>query len=245
MKHYLLLINYLFGIPGTSNAFAISKKLGISDKIIDRAKAKLNDTNIHLEDLLKEIYENKRIIEQEKEAISQNSKQIETLKLEYEEKFENLKEKENSIIQTAKEKAANILIEAKEDANEIIKQLEKSNSSKLANSHRNTLNKKIQKLSTTNKENNTKVSKKLNKEDLKINMEVFVPALNQNGTILSISGNSCMLQVGIIKMNFKISDLAVANKTLSSQQETILKSTRKEFSVKAISPEINVLRSKC
>ena len=72
-------------------------------------------------------------------------------------------------------------------------------------------------------------------------MEVFVPALNQNGTILSISSNSCLIQVGIIKSTFKIEDLAVAHKDKSTIQEKNLKSVKKEFSVKAISSEINVL----
>ena len=66
----------LLGIPGTSNAFEISKKLGISDKIISRAQNKLNNDNIHIEDLLKEIYENKKIIELEKENIVKNSEYI-------------------------------------------------------------------------------------------------------------------------------------------------------------------------
>ena len=60
IKKLLPTYKLLIGIPGTSNAFAISRKLGISEKIISRAKEKLNDNNIHIEDLLKEIYEDKR-----------------------------------------------------------------------------------------------------------------------------------------------------------------------------------------
>jgi DNA mismatch repair protein MutS2 len=231
----------LIGIPGTSNAFAISKKLGISDKIINRAKEKLNDNSVHIEDLLKEIYENKRIIEKEKQEIIENSKKAETLKLEYQEKFENLVKKENTIIENAKEKATSILLEAKEDANEIIRDIEKSTSSKEANIHRNNLNKKINEFSNLSSSNNSKNDNlsKLSKEDLKVNMEVFVPKLNQNGTILSINKDQVMLQVGIIKTTFKISDLAVAKSSNKNQEN--LKSIKREFKVVSVSPEINVL----
>lgn len=227
----------LIGIPGTSNAFAISQKLGISEKIINRAKEKLNDNSIHIEDLLKEIYEDKRIIEKEKNNILENSKITENLKLELNEKYEKLNEKENSIIQSAKEKAASILLETKEDANEIIRNLENSKSSKEANETRQKLNKKIEKL--TNNTINYKPKEIIKKEDLKINMEVFIPKLNQNGTILSINNDTVLLQVGIIKTSFKINELEIAKK--SKKEEPALKSIKKEFKIKAISPEINVL----
>lgn len=229
----------LIGIPGTSNAFAISKKLGISDKIITRAQNKLNDQSIHIEDLLKEIYEDKRTIEKEKNSIVENSNQIEELKNELNNKYQNLKEKENSIIAKAKEKATDILLEAKEDANEIIRKLENSNSSKEANSHRNSLNNKIKELS--NLEDITiDTQKSLNKDELKLNMEVFVPKLNQNGTIISINGDNVMLQIGIIKTSFKIKDLKQAISSKSNKQEP-LKSVKRNFDVKMVSPEINVL----
>lgn len=228
----------LLGIPGTSNAFAISQKLGISEKIINRAKGKLLDTSIHIEDLLKEIYEDKRTIEKEKNAIVENSKKTEKLKIEYENKFKELKEKEKNIILEAKEKASDILIEAKEDADEIIKALQNTSSQKEANQQRNKLNEKINSLSIIHNIDNK--AEKIKKDELKIRQEVYIPKLNQNGTIISISGDSCLVQVGILKSSFKIDDLSPAKASLSPKQET-LRSVKREFKVASISPEINVI----
>jgi len=228
----------LIGIPGTSNAFAISQKLGISEKIINRAKEKLNDTSIHIEDLLKEIYEDKRTIENEKNNILENSQKASELKIEFEKKNQELKNKEAVIIENAKEKASNILIEAKEDANEIIKNIEKSKSSKDANNYRNKLNKKINDLSET-KASSSPITF-LTKNDIKLNMKVFVPKLNQNGTIISINGDSVMLQIGIIKTAFKINELSPAQESTPTKNENI-RSIKREFKPQAISPEINVL----
>ena len=228
----------LLGIPGTSNAFEISKKLGISDKIITRAKEKLNDHNIHIEDLLKEIYENKKIIEEEKENIIKNSEAIKSQKLELENKSNILQEKEYEIIQKAKEKATSILLEAKQDADEIIKTI-KTTSSKEANEQRIILKEKINKLSSIEK--NKKIVEPLSPTDLKIGDEVFVPKLNQNGTIISINGNNLMLQIGIIKSSFKIQELEKAKKVSTQKEDFKPRNKTHNFKVQAVSPEINVL----
>ena len=228
----------LLGIPGTSNAFEISKMLGISDRIISRAKEKLNDNNIHIEDLLKEIYENKKIIEQEKENIIKNSEYIKNEKLEIDKKSNELKEKETSIIQNAKEKATSILLEAKQDADEIIKTI-KSSDNKEANKQRTILKEKINQLSTVAK--STKTINPLSPTDLKIGKEVFVPKLNQNGNIISINGDNIMVQIGIIKSSFKINELEESKNIIAPKEDFKTRTQKHNFKVKSISPEINVL----
>lgn len=228
----------LLGIPGTSNAFEISKKLGISDKIISRAKEKLNDNNIHIEDLLKEIYENKRIIEEEKENIVKNSEYIKQERLELEKKSNELSEKENIIIQNAKEKATSILLDAKQDADEIIKTI-KSSDSKEANKQRTILKEKINKISTSTEKQ--KVLKPLSPTDLKIGQEVFITRLNQNGNIISINGNTIMVQIGIIKSSFKINELEKSKNIPTQKEEFTPRNQKHNFKAKSISPEINVL----
>ena len=228
----------LLGIPGTSNAFEISKKLGISDEIIARAKEKLNDNNIHIEDLLKEIYENKKIIEEEKENIIKNSEVIKLRKQELEENTNKLQEKEFEIIQKAKEKATSILLEAKQDADEIIKTITTS-SSKEANEQRIILKEKINKLSIVNE--TKKTSQHLSPTDLKIGDEVFVPKLNQNGNIISINGDNLMLQIGIIKSSFKINELEKAKNISNPKEDFKPRSKSHNFKAQAVSPEINVL----
>lgn len=236
IKKLLPTYKLLIGIPGTSNAFAISKRLGISEEILLRAKEKLNDTNIHIEDLLKEIYENKRKIETEKEKIEKDSKLAEALKLEFEEKNNELKAKENSIITSAREKASKILLDAKEDADNIIRDLENSKSSKEANEKRKELNKKLENFSTSSRPKPKSIIKK---EDLKIGDEVFIPRINKSGTIISISNDSCMVQIGIIKSSFNFSELEASTKTIPKDDK--IRSVKREFKPISISPEINVI----
>ena len=236
IKNLLPTYKLLIGIPGTSNAFNIAKRLGISDSIINRAKEKLSDTSIHIEDLLQEIYENKRIIENEKEKIIINSKATEDLKIELEKKKTELESKENSIISNAKEKASKILLEAKEDADEIIKNLENSNSSKEANQKRKELSNKIDNLS---KSNISKPKNIITKNDLKVGDEVLIPRIKQNGTVISISDDNATIQIGIIKSNFKFSELELTTKK-SSKEDTI-RSVKREFKPISLPPEINVI----
>lgn len=133
----------LVGIPGKSNAFEISKKLGLNDKIINRAKSLLDSDDIKFETVLKEIYDNKVQIENEKEKISKNLKEVEQLKVNLSKQDEEKNKKANEIINNAKQDARRILLNAKEEVNEMIKKINKTSSSKELNNIRNDLNKKI------------------------------------------------------------------------------------------------------
>ena len=233
----------LLGVPGTSNAFAISRKLGIPENIISRAQEFINSDKINIEKLLTNIYEDKRTIEIEKEKIKENSKNIEELKKSLEFDFSKLKKEQKDIINNAKQEARDILISAKEDANDIIKELEKTSSTKNANHLRTKLNTKIDNLSDFNSEksDNTSTSN-LTLKDLKIGQTVFVSKINQEGSIISISKNNkigVMLPLG--KMFFDISEIKLLNK--KPQKNTTKKdySKKSEFKVKSISSEINVI----
>ena len=236
IKKMLPTYKLLIGIPGTSNAFAISKRLGISEEIIGRAKEKLNDTSVHIEDLLKEIYEDKRVIEKEKENIQKNSQEAEKLKLEAEERAIELRNKENAIISEAKEKASKIFLDAKEDVDNLIREIENSNSSKEANQKRKELNQKIEQISSASI---VKPKKALKKEDLKIGDEVLIPRINKSGTVISISDDSVMIQIGIIKSSFKLEELELTTKFISKEDK--IRSIKREFKPVSISPEINVI----
>ncbi len=138
----------LIGIPGKSNAFEISKKLGLSESIIEKAQSLMSNDDIHIEELLKNIYDNKVQIENDLIEANQNSKKILDLKLELETTKKNLKQKEKEIIDKAKIQARDILLDAKEEVNEIIKEANKSkNVTKDLNNLRNDLNKDIKGLS--------------------------------------------------------------------------------------------------
>ena len=231
----------LLGVPGTSNAFSISRKLGISDEIINRAKEFIDKEKINIEDLLTNIYEDKRAIEAEKQKTIENSKVAEELKNALEVDFSKLKQEQKDIIDKAKYAAREILLSAKDDANEIIKEIEHSSNTKESNKLRNKLNEKINDLNIVNTSKSSQ-NQKLSFDDLKIGMQVFVTKINQEGTILSISKDK-KIQVALPlgKMFFDIDDLSITHNNQSEQTSKKDYSSRKEFKAKAISSEINVI----
>ena len=204
----------LIGIPGKSNAFAISKKLGLSDEILDRAKSFQKDDDINIETLLKNIYDDKLAIEEEKEKIQRNSNQIELLRKSLERDNSKLTAEAESIVSDAKQKARDILLDAKEEANEIIKELNKEAINvKTANSMRNRLNDSIDALATSSVSDSSNL-KSMTPEDIFVGQEVMCNNLNSKGTVLSLpnKSNEVKVQIGSLTMNVKIDNLSsVAN----------------------------------
>lgn len=196
----------IIGVPGKSNAFAISEKLGLNEDILNNAKKLIDTTTINIEDLLKSIYDDKLKIEKEKEKILENSKQIEELKRTLEFDNTSLEEQKRDIINKAKFEAKNIILDAKETADNIIKKLNDTDSLKNANEFRNKLNSKLKE---TKIENNLQANVGILKEDVFIGMGVYIPSLNQNGIITSLpnKSNLVQIQIGNAKMNFDINKL--------------------------------------
>ena len=231
----------LIGIPGKSNAFEISKKLGLDNNIIDKAKKLMSSNDIEFEELLKNIYYDKLSIEKEKEKILAESQEVSRLKEKLlKENYEKEKQ-EKEIINNAKIKARNILLEAKEDANEIIKKLSDTSNSKKMDNLRNSLNSKIGniKLENISSENINK-NNNISIDEIKPGKEVFVTSLNQNGIVLSnvSKNNEVQVQIGSIKMNVKTNLLqnvkGASKKDTSSSTLNISKS-------RTVKPEINVI----
>lgn len=231
----------LVGIPGKSNAFEISKKLGLDDSIIDRAKSLIAHEDFHFEELLKNIYDDKSKIEKEKLEISKKLEEISKLKESLEKDNSDLKEQEKNIIINAKREARNILLEAKEEANDIIKQMcnEKSNSE--LNSLRNSINNKIKNISIPSKEivNNST----LPREKIKPNTLVFVTTLNQNGTIISHISKSdeVQVQIGSMKMNIPIKYLSLPKKENTNNKNFNIKNYTSISKSKTASSELNII----
>ncbi len=208
----------LLGIPGKSNAFAISKKLGISSDILERAQSLKKEDDKNIETLLKNIYDDKLEIEKEKENIRKNSNQIELLRKSLERDNSKKEQEANNIISDAKIKARNILLDAKDEANEIIKELnsmtEKENLAN-ANEVRNKLNSSINKLSQLEKQNG---KKNLSADEIQVGMEVFYTKFNSKAIVLELpnSSNEVTIQVGSLTMKAKINDLLACTQTSGS-----------------------------
>ena len=231
----------LIGVPGKSNAFEISQKLGLDTSIIKKAKSLMSSNDITFEELLKNIYDDKQLIEKEKEKILAESEEIHILKEKLQNENIEKEKQEKEIINNAKVKARNILLEAKEDANEMIKELSNIKDSKEINSLRNSLNKKIKDIQLEqNVSENISNTHSLSKEEIKPGKEVFVTSLNQNGIILSnvSRNNEVQVQIGSMKMNLKLNLLQKPKNTDNSKNIHISSHISKSRNIK---PEINVI----
>ena len=221
----------LVGIPGKSNAFEISKNLGLNDKILNKAKSMMTSEQINIEELLKSIYDNKAEIEKEKNEIELKLKKISELENNLIHKNEDLKKKEQDLINNAKIKARDILLDAKEEVSEIIKEMNNLRSSdmKTADNLRNKLNKKIKDISLSehNSTDFTDISRTLTPDQIKPNLEVFVKTLGKNGIVLShvSKSNEVQVQIGIMKMNINIKNLEKSKKDISSKTDNTIKTS--------------------
>lgn len=232
----------LVGIPGKSNAFAISKKLGLSDNIINKAKSLMSSDAVNIEELLKTIYDDKSLIEKEKEEIQKQLNQINLLRKSLERDNSLLKQQELDLINNAKTKARNILLDAKEEATSIIKQLNNSKDSNQINALRNKLNTDIKNIKITNSKNSSK--EHIPSEEIKPNMEIYIPTFNKNGIILSHvnKSNEVQVQIGNIKTNININNIekiSTSNKTNETSNTNL--GYTKISKTKNIKSEINVI----
>lgn len=230
----------IIGVPGKSNAFAIAKKLGLNEEILNKAKSKIDDTTVNIEDLLKNIYDDKLKIEQEKELILSKSKEIEKLKKSLELDNFALEEQRKDLINKAKIEAKSIILDAKETADNIIKELNEDVSLKNANELRKKLNTKLKE---TQIEADKQINIGLDKNEIVLGMNVLVPALNQIGIILTLpnKSNQVQIQIGNAKMNFNIKNLAKTTKSNINFNEPIKKTTASIKKSLNVASEINVI----
>lgn len=231
----------LLGVPGKSNAFAISKKLGLNSSILENAKKLINEDTATIEDLLKEIYDSKALIESEKEKILQNSEKVSLLKEKLENEQKDISEHKKEYIKKAKQDAKEILLQAKQDANEIIKEIEHSKSdNKKLNSLRNQLNDKLSE--TTNIEKEISNNNPIDESEIVPNTIVYIPSLSKNGTILSYPNQAKKVNVQIdnIKTNLHISELSKA-KNIDKPSNNIKVKKDSNFTPKKIDTELNII----
>lgn len=186
----------LIGVPGQSNAFSISQKLGLDPNILDYAKSLINSDRISIEEILKNIYDDKKVIEEEKEKTLKNSKRIEELKISLENQRKLFESEEKEAIFKAKEKAREIFISAKEEADEIIHLLENSTSKSEANILRKKIKSKIEETIPVSSSS----ASSLNINEIAIGANVFIKSLQTQGTILSLPNKSKKVQVQVRKL---------------------------------------------
>jgi DNA mismatch repair protein MutS2 len=223
----------LIGVPGKSNAFEISKRLGLSEYVIQRAKGFINTENIQLEDLLQNIEKNRLKAIEEKEEAQRLREEIQRLKEEYDEKIFKIEQQKEKILENAKKDAYKVTKEAKEKSDEIIKELrelEKEMASREKNKKVEDLRKEISKsMEGLQPSVQSMIIPKLAKKeikDLKPGDDVKVVTLNQQGSVISVdnSKKEALIQIGIMKMNLPFASL---EKSKKDPKSTVTQSTRK------------------
>ncbi|SFC10509.1 endonuclease MutS2 [Butyrivibrio sp. YAB3001] len=207
----------LIGIPGKSNAFAISSKLGLSDDIIEAAKEQIGTEDKRFEDLLADLEKSRKTIESEKEEIASYKKEIADLKEQLEQKTDKLDRQKEEIIREANEEARNILQEAKDLADETIRTFRKVGPGASIQDLERARTNVGQKISAKNKAISAKkdLSKEthpiLKESQLKLGESVKIVSMGLKGTISSKPDKDGYLfvQCGIMRTKANIRDLVL------------------------------------
>ena len=240
----------LIGIPGKSNAFAISGKLGLPQYIIDDAKESLASEDVAFEDVISDLEKSRVTIEREKLELEEYKKEVEDLKNQLKAKNERLDERSDNILQKAREEASAILREAKETADDAIRKLNKANAAGMSVTE---LEKQRQRI----KDNINKVDKgrviksqaparQHKASDFHIGDRVHVASLNLDGTVHTLPNQKGELNVtiGIMNYNVNMSDLTIieeASEMRKLKQKSSSIGKLKMSKTASISPEINLI----
>lgn len=218
----------LIGIPGKSNAFAISKRLGLSEFIIDNAKKHIDSESVKFEDVISELEKNRILSEREKNKAQSYKQEAESIKKEMAKRNKILDEKTDKIIEKARAEAKKIIDDAKRETEEALKQIKKAQKMKDLTEANREMERARQKINKKGKENSEKITEKVLEKgkntkapkSVKLGDSVEIVSLSQVGTVVTLPDKSgdLTVKVGIMKLKSNLSDLRLIKEEKPKKQ---------------------------
>ena len=241
----------LIGVPGKSNAFAISSKLGLPDFIIEDAKQHLTVQDENFEDLLSDLEHSRKTIEAEEEEIRRYKAEIKTLRDALEKKQDKLEARREDILRKANEEARAILADAKKTADETIRDFQKYSAADASiremEAKRAKLREKMEKANKNVQEQTPKPKKPVSAKKLHLGDAVKVLSMNLKGTVSSMpdAKGDLFVQMGILRSKVNISDLELIDEvTVTAPSLTMTKTSTGKIKMSksaSVSTEINLI----
>lgn len=238
------------GIPGKSNAFAISKKLGLPDYIIEDARSQIDASSLDFESLISDLEQSKKTIEEEEKKVAAYKEEVETLRNQLKAKQESLEQQRAKLLKNAREEAMELLEEAKELADQSIRKYQKweRNPAKANNrameAERSKLRDKMKSIDGAMNKNKKQRRSGHKAEDFRIGDTVYVISMDATGTVLSLpnSKKEISVQVGILHITLPITDCEITDAPITEEPKTPKGKTRMNLErASSIRPEINVI----
>ncbi len=207
----------LIGVPGKSNAFAISKRLGLDNEILNRAGEFLTQEDVKFEDVMTTIEKNRTEIEEERIEAKKHRQEIDKIKKRWEDEKSRVEKRKDKMLREAGEQARRIILDARDEAGKVIKELRKLK----GEADQREVNKRAEELRLKIKEKSDEIEKglahnskakgkgKISVNQIKKGDDVLIIDINQKGTVVKppdINGEA-LIQAGIMKINVHISNL--------------------------------------
>jgi DNA mismatch repair protein MutS2 len=234
----------LIGVPGKSNAFEISKRLGLVEGVIKRAKEYMSEENLQFENLIRELQEKSIIAKQDAREAKKIKDEAEELKRKFEDKLEKLENTREKAYMDARREAKDIISNAKDEADDILKAMRELEKLGFSTGGRQRLEEERKKLKASLEKQEKGIHNMKENEgeaitQVTLGMEAFLPSLNQIVIIISMPDNKGDVQVeaGIMKINVKLKDL---RKTKATKAEKVRKKREVKLNLSSVESRVDL-----